>query len=72
VLKTQICVTRPQCVNSREEWFAYLHNEAYPKYKRIHFPCHTEQPVFIMKAILLTLLRGMVGVYFVNLTKHIG
>jgi hypothetical protein len=59
-------------LNSRKEWFAYLHNEAYPKYKRIHFLRHTEQPVSIMKAILLKLLKGMVGVYFANLTKHIG
>jgi len=59
-------------INSREEWFAYLHYEAYPKYKRIHFLRHTEQPVSIMKTILLTLLKGMVGVYFENLTKHIG
>ena len=26
---------------SREDWFAYLHNEAYPKYKRIHFYVRT-------------------------------
>jgi hypothetical protein len=58
--------------NSREEWFAYLDNEAYPKYKRIHFLRHTEQSVFIIKTILLTLLKGMVGVYFENLTKHVG
>jgi hypothetical protein len=57
---------------SREEWFAYLHNEAYQKYKRIHFLRHTEQPVPIMKTTLLKLLKGMVGVYFENLTKHIG
>jgi hypothetical protein len=46
-------------INRREEWFAYLHNEAYPIYKRIHFLRHTEQHVSIMKTILLTLLKGM-------------
>jgi hypothetical protein len=59
-------------LNSREEWFAYLHNESYPKYKRIHFLRHTQEPVSFIKIVLLTLLKGMVGVYFKNPTKHIG
>jgi hypothetical protein len=59
-------------LESREEWFTYLHNEAHSKYKRIHFWRYRDQPVSIMKTTLLTLFRGIVAAYCENHTKHVG